>query len=159
MTREEAIGLARQQRAYVCGPEHPSDPAPAEWVIDAILAAANRAPGPARDLPADDGALYEVLSRPVLPADAEDAARAFFDAVAAARVEHGMPDVQVIVQARMTSPTGPRAVIASSYWGDPQANQLVLLARKYGEARAAHEHVLGDLIEQGRLTVLERGPR
>lgn len=159
MTREEAHGIALRAalKARSGSARDAADPAwePEDWIVEALLAAANR---PARDLPPDDATTYEVLSRPVPQAEAEDACRAFFDAVAAARIEHGMPDVQVIVQARVTSPAGPRPVIASMYWGDPQANQLVLLARKYGEARAAHEYALGDLIEQGRRSVVERLP-
>lgn len=156
VTREQAVAIAR--RHMPAGTET----TPAEWVVDAILAAAGRPP-----MPDDDDALYEVLNRPVPPVKAEVAVRAFFADVAAARVEHGMPDVQVIVQARVLAPGGghapgghgPRHIIASSYWGDVQSNQLVLLARKYGEARADHERALGDLIEQGRRAAVERGGR
>lgn len=155
MDRMTAYGIAHTHRDRARKVGEPSDPVP-DWVIDAILAAANR---PAPPPPDDTTGLYETLNRPAAPSDVEDAARAFFDVVAVARVEHGIPDVQVIAQARVTSPTGPRSVIASSYWGDSQANQLALLARKYGEARAAHEHALGDLIEQGRRAAVERGSR
>ncbi len=108
-----------------------------------------------------DAELYDCLNQPRAPSTAELAVRAFFAEVQEARRRHGIPDVAIIVQARVISPHdgAPRHVTASAYYGDQQANELVLLARRYGEARATHEEALARAIESGRQAVRDRGPR
>lgn len=101
---------------------------------------------------------YENLRRPFpSPAVADVSLRAFFDAVEAARLEHGISDVFVCVQISIAQPHGaPRYGSASAYFGDPASHKLALLARAYGQARAEHETMLGDLIEAGRVAHAER---
>lgn len=102
--------------------------------------------------------LYRALSIPFDDTSAADnAIRAFFEAVEAARKEHGIADVSVIAQASIRHGDAPaRDGIASAYYGDPLRNKLAMLARMYGEAKQEHEEVLGNLIEAGRQVVRDR---
>lgn len=106
----------------------------------------------------DDSGLYAELAVPFADAtEADDALKAFFDDVYAARVKHRIADVQVIVQVSTARASGgSQHGMASAYYGDPMANKLPLIARVYGEARQEHEEVLGQLISHGRQTVKAR---
>ncbi len=107
----------------------------------------------------NDPGHYEEISEPFSGQDAaNEALKAFFDAVQRAREEHCIADVVVVVQVSTRDPDGAsRKAVASAYFGDPLANKLPLLAREYGAAREQHEQILGALIESGRRSVRDRG--
>ena len=95
---------------------------------------------------AKNPALYRTLSIPHETREAaNDALAKFFAAVEAARIEHRVPDVTVIVAVRTKDGEEEYDLATRAHYGD-SLRELVMIADAYGHAKAEHEALIAKLI-------------
>ena len=97
-----------------------------------------------------DPANYRAMCEPHASQEAsQDAVNAFFDDVAAARKAHRIKDVVLLVECNVILSDGQEGVVTAASHCGAFENNLPMLARAYGAARAALNNLL-DTVARGR---------
>lgn len=96
--------------------------------------------------------LYRELSEPFdSPEEANESLEKFYEAVRAARAEHGIADFYLVTQVGVVYSSG-EGVAHSSFALGNQSNRLALAAYAYGREKKFHEELIAAVIASARET-------